>query len=143
MKATKLRFPENSFNNILKTKLGMLDRMTKKAGEIQKIGSGEGIIGAYKVLVEAYESAAKEVEEFTPPGKGPEYVKSFKESMAQVYGPLRQSANSYKREGWKAIEENKILSDYNYLLAPNPVEGMTIKYAYPHKAVSMDRSGKR
>ncbi len=56
------------------------------AGDIQKIGSGKGIIGAYKVLVEAYESAAEEVEKFTPPGKGPEYVKSFKKSMAQVYG---------------------------------------------------------
>ncbi len=32
MKSTKLRFPEGSFNNILKTKLGMLDRMTKNGG---------------------------------------------------------------------------------------------------------------
>lgn len=143
LKGSNLRFPESAFNNILKTKLGILDGMTKMAGDIQKIGSGKGIIGAYKVLVEGYESAAKEVEEFVPPGKGEEYIKSFKSSMAQVYGPLRQSAASYKSEGWKAIEENKILSDYNYLLAPNPVDGMAIKYAYPHKAVSMDRSGKR
>ena len=143
MKITELRFPESAFNTLLQRKLGVLDRMTKKAGDIQKIGSGRGIIGAYKILVEAYEKAAQEVEDFSPPGKSKEYVTSFKASMAQVYGPLRQSAANYKKEGWQAVEENKILSDFNYLLAPHRVNGMAVKYAYPHKAINMDRSGKR
>lgn len=143
MKGIVLSFPEASFNNLLKRKLGVLDQMTKKAAAVQRIGSGKGIIGSYKVLVEAYELAAKEVEAFTPPGKSKEYVQSFKGSMAQVYTPLRQSAASYRKEGWKAIEANKILSDYNYLLSPHTIDGLTIKYAYPHKAINMDRSGKR
>lgn len=143
MKKITLSFPENAFNNSLKRKLTLLDQMTRKAGEIQKIGSGKGIIGAYKVLVEGYEEAASQVEAFTPPGKSKEYVASFKKSMSEVFVPLRQSANNYKKEGWKSIEDNRILSDFNYLLAPNPVEGLPVKYAYPHKGVSMDRSGKK
>lgn len=143
MKSARLRFPESAFNNLLKRKLGILDQMTRKAASIQKIGSGKGIIGAYKVLVEAYENAAEEVEAFTPPGKSKEYIASFKGSMAQVAGPLRVSAASYRKEGWSSVESNKILSDYNYLLTPHPLDGMTVKYAYPHKAINMDRSGRK
>lgn len=143
LKGIKLAFPENAFNNLLKRKLGVLDQITKKAASIQQIGSGKGIIGVYKVLVEAYEHAASEVEAFTPPGKSKEYIASFKGSMAQVYQPLKQTAANYKKEGWSAIEKNKILSDFNYLLAPNQIDGLTVKYAYPHKAISMDRSGKK
>lgn len=143
MKKMELRFPENAFNTILKRKLGLLDQMTKQAVDIQKIGSGRGIIGAYKVLVEAYGHAAEEIQKFTPPGKSKEYVASFQKSMLQVASPLKQSAANYKQEGWKTIEENKILSDFNYLLTPVPLDGMTVKYAYPAKGVSMDRSGKQ
>ncbi|MCO4753567.1 MAG: tetratricopeptide repeat protein [Bacteriovoracaceae bacterium] len=143
MKRITLRFPEKTFNTLLKRKLSYLDRMTKKAGDIQQVGSGRGIIGAYKILVEAYDHAGQEVEDFSPAGKSKEYIASFKSSMAQVAIPLKQSALNYKAEGWKAIEDNKILSDFNYLLSPRPLDGMTIKYAYPNKAVSMDRSGRR
>lgn len=143
MKKMELRFPESAFNTILKKKLGYLDEMTKQATEIQKVGSGRGIIGAYKLLVEGYGHAAEEIENFIPVGKSKEYIASFRKSMLQVAVPLKQSAASYRSEGWKTIEENKILSDFNYLLTPAPLDGMTVRYAYPTKGVSMDRSGKQ
>jgi hypothetical protein len=139
----KLRFPENTFNQLLKTKLGRLDNLTKKAQDIQAIGSGRGIIGAYKVLYESYTNAADEVKAFTPTGKSDSFVKSFKAAMSGVYGPLYSSAESYKREGWQTIEENQILSDFNFLLSPYKPSGIAIRHDYPNQAVIMDRGGKR
>jgi hypothetical protein len=139
----KLRFPENTFNQLLKTKLGRLDNLTKKAQDIQAIGSGRGIIGAYKVLYESYTNAADEVKAFTPTGKSDSFIKSFKAAMSGVYGPLYSSAESYKREGWQTIEENQILSDFNFLLSPYKPSGIAIRHDYPNQAVIMDRGGKR
>ena len=63
--------------------------------------------------------------------------------MKGVYVPLEQNAANYRREGWQSIEDNQILSDFNFLLVPNKPSGLAIRYTYPPKAVVMDRGGKR
>lgn len=141
--AIKLRFPDTVYNNQLKQKLQKLESLTKKAKTVQDIGSGRGIIGAYKILYEAYLSVANEVKSFSPAGKSETFVASFKNAMKGVYTPLEQNAQNYKREGWKSIEDNQILSDFNFLLVPNKPKGIAIRYEYPPAAVVMDRGGKR
>lgn len=139
----KLRFPDTVYNNQLKQKLQKLEVLTQKAKTVNNIGSGRGIIGSYKILYEAYLSVATEVKTFIPEGKSETFVASFKNAMKGVYTPLEQNAENYKREGWNSIEENQILSDFNFLLVPNKPKGIAVRYSYPPKAVVMDRGGKR
>ena len=141
--SVKLTFPDTVYNNLLKQKLQKLEVLTQKAKTVQGIGSGRGIIGAYKILYEAYSSVAAEVKNFTPAGKSETFVASFKNAMKGVYVPLEQNAANYRREGWQSIEDNQILSDFNFLLVPNKPSGLAIRYTYPPKAVVMDRGGKR
>jgi len=143
VESISLRFPDNIFNNLLKGKLAKLEGLTAKAQQIQKIGSGRGIIGAYKVLFETYTDTADQIKNFVPAGKSKEFVDSFQKAMKSVYDPLYASALSYKREGWQTIEENQILSDFNFLLSPFKPLGSSVRYEYPSQSVIMDRGGKR
>lgn len=138
----KLQFPENEFNNILKRKLQQLDQLSSQVNEIQKTGSGRGIVDAYKYVIEAYEELGNEVRTFTPEGKGPEYVDTFKKAMEEVYKPLLASAQKFRGEVRKLINDNKILSLNNF----NVIQGADNsykRYRTIKEAVLMDRGGKR
>ena len=138
----KLQFPENEFNNILKKKLQQLDQLSSQVNEIQKTGSGRGIVDAYKYVIEAYEELGNEVRAFTPEGKGPEYVETFKKAMEEVYKPLIASAQKFRGEIKKLIIDNKILSLNNF----NVIQGQESnykRYRTLKDAVLMDRGGKR
>jgi Tetratricopeptide repeat len=137
-----LAFPEPVFNSAVKTKLQLLDQMTTEVNNIQKVGSGKGIVEAYKYVIEAYEDFGISLKNFTPEGKAPEYVESFKKAMAEVHGPILANANKQRQEIKKLITENKILSLSNYSVLFSNLE-KNKRYLTEKEAVLMDRGGRR
>lgn len=134
--------PENEFNSAVKLKLQILDQMTGDVNNIQKIGSGKGIVEAYKYAIEAYESFGNELKAFTPEGKGPEYVDSFKKAMATVHGPILTNARKQRSEIKKLIVDNKILSLSNYSVLYSELESFK-RFITEKETVLMERGGQR
>lgn len=136
-----LRFPENEFNNAVKAKLQILDQLTSDVNVIQKVGSGKGIVEAYRIVIEAYEGFGNSLRSFVPEGKAPEYVSSFQKAMADVYGPILSNAKKQRSEISKLIVDNKILSESNTAVlyeTPDPK-----LYHSAQSAVLMDRGGRQ
>src|SRR5690606_17056623 len=94
----ELKFPENVYNSALQGKLALLDQLTSRSRDVMAIGSGEGIAQAYRILFDAYSHVGNAVADFTPVGKSPEYIQSFRSSMAQVAGPLKAKASELRNE---------------------------------------------
>jgi tetratricopeptide (TPR) repeat protein len=137
-----LTFPEEIFNNTVKNKLKILDQMTSEVNTIQKIGSGKGIVEAYKIVIDSYENFGKGLKNFTPDGKTPEYIESFKKAMAEVHGPILFNAQKQRSEIKKLILENKILTLSNYSVL-FPDHDKIKRYVTEKEAVLMDRGGRR
>jgi len=138
----QLQFPENEFNNAVKAKLQLLDQMAQQVNLIQKIGSGKGIVDAYKIVIESYELFGESLKKFTPEGKGPEYVESFQAAMSKVYLPILDTARKQRSEIKKLVHDNKILSLSNFSVLFSATEGFK-RYFAPKQAVLMERGGKR
>lgn len=139
--AIELKFPEQEYNKALQGKLAMLDRLTTMSRDVMSIGSGEGIARAYRILVEAYAHVGQAVADFTPVGKSPEYVQSFRASMAQVAGPLKAKAEELKSEALNKAKSEDILSaDINYLLTSSVVP-FGVEHHPSGQGVVMDRGG--
>ena len=137
----ELKFPENSYNKALQQKLAMLDQLTERSKAVMTVGSGLGIAKAYRILVDSYTHVAKAVEEFTPVGKTPEYIQSFKGSMSQVVIPLKSKANELKDEALAKAKGEDILSpDFNYLQTMDSVL-FGVEYYPTRDGVVMDRGG--
>ncbi len=137
-----LSFPEDLFNSTVKTKLQVLDQMASEVNEIQKIGSGKGIVDAYRHVIFAYESFAKSLRDFVPLGKSPEYVESFKKAMTEVHEPILQNARKQRSEIRKLILDNKILSVSNFDVLFSEAE-VGKRYLTEKEAILMDRGGRR
>lgn len=137
-----LRFPETDFNNAVKSKLKILDQLTTEVNQIQKTGSGKGIVEGYRLVIEAYESFGEELKAFTPEGKSPEYVASFQKAMGDVYNPILGNARKQRSEVKKLIMENKILAASNYAVLYGRLESFK-RYVSAKNIVLMDRGGQR
>lgn len=136
-----LSFPEASFNNAVKMKLQILDQLTSEVNAIEKLGSGKGIVEAYRYVIAAYEEFGTALKNFAPEGKSPEYVASFQKAMADVYVPILQNAQKLRSEIKNLINENRILSETNFhVLYPNESQK---RYVTSKRAVLMERGGKR
>jgi tetratricopeptide (TPR) repeat protein len=141
--STKLRYPAKSFQQIMQKKLKWLDQLVAKASSIQKIGSGDGIVKTFKILIETHNAFANEVKSFVPPGMKPKNVPLFQKDMKkQIYGPLLTQARNYEKDAWMSIEQNEILSLNNTAISAK-LDNVPIRYWYPEKAIMMDRGGKR
>lgn len=137
-----LRFPENEFNTAVKTKLQILDQMSAQVNNIQKTGSGKGIVDAYKYVIDAYEDFGVTLQAFSPEGKSPEYVASFQKAMSEVYKPILSNARKQRNEISKLIMENKILSRSNFSVLLDSQDNFK-RYLTSKQAILMDRGGKR
>lgn len=142
MDLVKLSFPEAVFNTAVKTKLQLLDQMTTEVNNIQKVGSGKGIVEAYKYVIEAYEDFGRSLKAFSPEGKSPEYVESFRKAMAEVYTPIINNAAKQRQEIKKLITDNKILSYSNFSVL-YPESEKAKRFFTEKEAVLMDRGGRR
>ncbi|MCM2350019.1 MAG: hypothetical protein NDI69_08350 [Bacteriovoracaceae bacterium] len=138
----ELQFPEATFNNAVKQKLQILDQMTSDVNAIQKVGSGKGIVEAYKHVIEAYESFGNELKAFAPEGKSPEYVASFQKAMAEVHQPILQNAHKQRTEIKKLVYQNKILSYSNFSVLYSGLESFK-RFFTQKEAVLMERGGRR
>lgn len=138
----KLEFPEATFNSAVKTKLQLLDQMTSDVNNIQKLGSGKGIVEAYKYVIEAYESFGTSLKNFTPEGKEQAYIDSFKKAMADVHGPILANARKQRNEIKKLILENNILTFSNYSVLYQDLEKFK-RYFTEKEAVLMERGGRK
>lgn len=137
-----LEFPEEKFNSAVKSKLLLLDQMTVDVNSIQKLGSGKGIVEAYRYAIEAYESFGNALKNFTPEGKEQAYLDSFKKAMADVHGPILANARKQRSEMKKLIEENKILTFSNFAVLYGDIEKFK-RYFTEKEAVLMERGGRR
>src|SRR5690606_21175752 len=99
-------------------------------------------VRTYKYFVESYQSVINEVRSFSPPGKPPEYVASFKQSMEALVRPLQAKVAEFRTEAKKQIQTDHILSKDNaYFLGREGVPVM-VEYLWPKGALIMDRGGK-
>lgn len=136
-----LKFPEADYNKALKQKFVMLDKISTEAVSIAELGSGIGIVRAYKFLVEAHENLRDEVLRFTPEGKSEEYVKSFKGSMVKVVAPIDKQARDFRETVIKKIEKENILSpDNGWFLVKNEFNFIP-EYNNDSASVIMDKAG--
>lgn len=142
---TQLRFPFQTFQKKAGYIRKWLDRMIVDSNNIQKIGSGFGIVKAYSLLIDTHEKLAKKFSEFKPQkltAQEKANINTFYKQMKAQSDELLKTAKSLKRDVWKTIEQNQILSKANNEVLPNNF-GIEIKYWYPDKGVIMDRGGVR
>ncbi len=140
-KNIELAFPDKKFNKLLQKKFLALDGLTAEAVKTMDIGSGKGIIKAYKILIDAYSHLIKEISNFTPPGKSKEYVDTFKKSMNNLVRPLMAKTSDFKKEAITQIKKSKILSSDNSAILFG--EGFVPEYVLRNNGVMMDRGGQR
>jgi tetratricopeptide (TPR) repeat protein len=140
---SKLVFPEAEYNKILKSKFALLERITTDAVSIAEMGSGIGIVKAYRYLVSGHESLRDEVLNFTPEGKSTDYVASFKKSMAKLVEPLSKQARDFRETAISKIEKENILSsDNGWFLIKNENSFIPEFFSESGSAL-MDKAGAR
>ena len=143
LKSIKLTFPEKLYNDSLKKIFTQLDRVTSEALKILEVGSGRGIVAAYRSLVESYEGVVSQIREFTPPGKSDRYIKSFKKSMVDLTKPILVKSKDFRREAIGQVTRSNILSlDNSYFLQSKQLPLLPEHY-FSRGAVLMDRGGRR
>ncbi|MBC7429510.1 MAG: tetratricopeptide repeat protein [Bacteriovorax sp.] len=142
LKAVKLSFPEAEYNKNLKMKFQMLDKITTEAISIAELGSGIGIVRAYRLLVEGHESLQSEVLAFSPEGKSAEYVASFHKGMQKLAAPLEKQSQDFRHTAIKKIEKENILSsDNGWFLVKN--DAIIPEYFNDNGNVLMDKAGSK
>ncbi len=140
MNSVRLSFPEAEYNKNLKNKFQMLDKITTEAISIAELGSGIGIVKAYRIVVEGHETLYSEMTGFVPEGKSPEYVSSFQKGMQKIGAPLAQQAQDFRGTAVKKIEKENILSsDNGWFLVKN--SAIIPEYFNDNGIVLMDKAG--
>lgn len=137
----ELSFPDKKFNALLKRKFKELDGVTSQAIKLMKIGSGKGMMRSYSRLIYSYNHVINEIESFTPPGKSPEYITSFKRSMKQLVKPLSNKVVDFKKEATKQMNKNKIMSKENAWIVYG--DKFVPEFILNNSGVLMDRGGRR
>ncbi len=141
LKAIKLQFPEKIYNNRLKAKFALLDKITSRSLKILEIGSGKGIVSSYKYLVESYQGLVNEISRFAPAGKSPDYVKSFQGTMKKIVIPLNRKADDFRKEAKRQIIRSSILSEENSYFLNGEKLKFSVEYRPGQEGVLMDRGG--
>lgn len=142
LSSVKLTFPQEKFNASLKEKINQVNKITAEGTNIADIGSGVGIVKAYKYSVMALEELANEVLTVDAEGKSEEYKKSFKQSMSKLVEPLVSQAKDFRAMAVKQIEKDDILSsDNSWFLVKN--DGVIPEFFSAKGNVIMDKAGAR
>lgn len=138
-----LTFPEERYNASLQAMFQQLDRVTEASLKVLETGSGEGIVAAYRILVESYDFLVSQVRAFTPPEKTEEYITSFKGAMVQVSEPIAQKSREFRSEAVRQIKTSNILASNNSFFMRDTGVPIDIEFYPIRGAVIMDRGGKR
>jgi hypothetical protein len=140
---TKLSFPFPIFQKAATQIRKNLDQMILDANAIQKVGSGEGIVRAYSVLIETHQKLAEKFRDFKPEkltAAEESNIANFYSAMKTQAAELDQTAQNLKKQVFATIEKNQILSHKNSEALSDEV-GHSIRYWYANKALLMDRGG--
>ena len=144
LKDIKLVFPEKTYNNRLKEKFLILDKITTESLVNFSTGSGKGIVKTYKILIESYQRTVDEILSFTPSGKSKEYMASFRKSMKNIVLPLKKKLEEFKAQASDNIVKHNILSVDNYqFISELKNSPFSIRYIPFHKGVLMDKGGRQ
>jgi len=138
----KLTFPENKFNKDLKLKLNYLDRFSSKALGLLKVGSGNGIVEAYKILHSTYMKFSDELKAFAPKGKSETYINSFKKGISPLVSTLASKAQDFYKSASKEIYRQQILSPSNHYFTSSLKLDFSLEYLNPKRGVLMDKAGR-
>lgn len=142
LSSMKLRFPEAEFNKMVKAKFDQVGRVTSAAMKIAEIGSGVGIVKAYKYSVMALEDLRDEINNFSPEGKSADYVTSFKKGMGKLTADLNSEATNFRNTAVTQIEKDNILSsDNSWFLVKN--DGIIPEHISGKGNAIMDKAGAR
>ena len=125
----KLIFPEKKFNSRLKYKFDQLNLLTSKVMAAVKLGSSTYVAELYLILVDSYQKLANEIQQFSPKGKGADYVKSFKGAMAKVYSPLYMEIKKLRAEGRKLVSSKKLFSERGATLLSESGSGLDVEFS--------------
>jgi hypothetical protein len=88
-----------------------------------------------------HENLYNEVAAFTPEGKSPDYIKSFKQSMQKLAAPLRSQAQEFRDTAISKIEKENILSKDNGWFLVRNTENFIPEYYNNEGSVLMDKAG--
>jgi hypothetical protein len=138
----QLAFPENKFNSSLKLKLDNLDKFTSRALSLLRVGSGNGIVEAYKILHSTYLGFSRQIKSFTPKGKSSTYIKSFQKGLSPLIGTLEAKAKEFHGLAIKEIYRQQILSPSNHYFTSKLNLNFSLEYLNPKRGVLMDKAGK-
>lgn len=134
----KLAFPEAKFKNLMMRKLNALNTFTGSAADVLKLGSGDGVVKTYKLLIDTYNKTVTEIATFKPEGKPQEYVDAFSKNMLGVTTPLTQKIKTFESELNEQVDGNFILSD---LMGEERRSG--VGFVHDHESVLMDKRGQQ
>ncbi len=137
-KSIKLQFPEAEYNKTLKNKVLKLDQLVTEAISIAEMGSGVGIVRAYRLLVSAYDILNDDMLSFIPPDKSEAYIASFKANMQKKAEPLAAQAKDFRNTAIKKIEKENILSPDNAWFLVKSESGLTPEYFSERGAALME-----
>jgi hypothetical protein len=98
-------------------------------------------VKAYKILINSYEAFAEELRLFSPEGKSPEYVESFRKAMSGVWTPILQTAQKRRMDVKQLIQKNTILSEDNFEMLAAQGADVIPSYHKQDQMVLMDRGG--
>jgi tetratricopeptide (TPR) repeat protein len=135
-----LRFSSiKSFKKDYDRKFALLQKLEKKAQDVLEIGSGKGIVNAYRILYENYKSFAIELETVEPTGLKKEHLNAFRKDLGSPIKASKVASKTYKREAVKSIKNNSILNQNNFYFQDNPTP---VKFFGNKDAILMDRGGR-
>lgn len=142
----KLSFPQKTFNDLVVNKLKILGMLDKLLIEIQDIGSGDAIILATNIVINAYEHVGLDLKNFVPqldiaPEQKENFMLGFNKAMKENYTPLLANAQKLKLNAIKTMNEYDILSEGNFDLLQGKVQH--VRYWSPYLGVTMDKGGQR
>jgi len=106
-----LRFPENTFNELLNSKAKRLEKIVDNIIKLQKIGSRQGVKLGNELMIYGYLKFAKQIKNFTPANKSSEYVQNFMDSMKSIYIPLTNKAYEIDKTTQQSLNQLEILAN--------------------------------
>lgn len=119
-------------------KFKYLQMLEEEAKKVLEIGSGKGIVSAYKILDESFTRFAKNLETVEPTGLKKEFIPNFRKDLDVPVKAAYTAAKTYRDEAKKVISENEILNDENVFFQKNPFK---VKFFNDGMGILMDRGG--
>lgn len=123
-------FDEKLFNSELEKNAQDLEEISLKVDKVIETGVPEYMLFSSYLLNKHYLELAKNVRSFSPQGVPPEFVKSFKNAMAQLASGLERKALEQFERTKRTIQTSQSLSAYNYILHHDKFNTKSFNYRY-------------